>query len=153
MEKAEKKKEKIDPKDTKIKELTENLQRLQADFENFQKRTEKQCQEFSKFANQELIKDILPILDNFELALKNTEDKDKLVKGVEMIFSQLHDILEKQGLKPIQTENKTFDPNIHEALMSAPAEQDKIILEEFQKGYILNEKVIRHSKVKVGKKN
>ncbi len=138
----------------KVKELTESLQRLQAEFENYKKRTDKQNQEFIKFANKELIIKLLPLLDNFELALKNTEKKEEFVKGVELIFAQLMQILEEQGLKKLEAKNKTFDPYLHEALMQDKdkKKQDNIILEEFQKGYLLNNQVIRHSKVKVNKR-
>ncbi len=135
-------------------ELTESIQRLQAEFENYKKRTEKQNQEFIKFANKELILTILPLLDNFELALKNTENKDEFVKGMKLIYTQLIILLEEQGLKSIETKGKIFDPYLHEALMQGKdkTQQDNIILEEFQKGYTLNNQVIRPSKVKVNKR-
>lgn len=155
MEKKETKHPKTDDnteKDQKIADLTETLQRLQAEFENYQKRTEKQCQDFAKYANQELIKELLPVLDNFDLAIKNSDDPEKFRKGVELIYSEIHDILERSGLKPIPAD-KEFNPELHEALMVEKSDKDNIILEEFQKGYTLNSKVIRHSKVKVGKKS
>lgn len=141
-------------KEKENKELLETLQRLQADFENYRKRTEKQNQEFCKFANKELIIKILPLLDNFELALKNTKNHDEFIKGIELIYSQLITLLEEQGLKKIETIGGKFNPHLHEALMQEKHEdkEENIIIEEFQKGYTLNDQIIRHSKVKVSKK-
>lgn len=149
------KKEKID-KDSKIKELTETLQRLQAEFENYKKRVDKEKQEFIRYAEEKLVVKLLSILDSFELALKNTTDKEKFIKGVEMVFAQLYSVLESEGLKPIEALGKKFDPYNHEVLMKAfsDKEEDKVI-EEFQRGYTFNDRVIRHSKVKIsqGKKH
>ena len=143
-----------DEKDEKIKELTNTLQRLQAEFENYQKRTDSEKASCIKMSSRHVILQILPIIDNFELALKNTENKEEFIKGIEMIFAQLHSILENEGLTKIETEDQKFDPNLHEALMQDNKEDvdDNIITEEFQRGYKLNDEVIRHSKVKVNKK-
>ncbi len=135
---AEKKKEKA-----KKNEYLEQLQRLQAEFENFRKRTEKERKTIFQNANEDLIVKLLGILDNFELALKHIDDK-----GINMIYSELYIILENEGLKIIKTEGK-FDPRIHEALIQEDGEEDEKIIEEFQKGYTLNDKVIRASKVKI----
>ncbi|MFH1521722.1 MAG: nucleotide exchange factor GrpE [archaeon] len=137
---TEKKKEKV-----KNDECFEQMQRLQAEFENFRKRTEKERQAIFLNANEDLIVKLLGILDNFELALKHIDDK-----GINMIYSELYTILENEGLKPIKAEGK-FDPRIHEALIQEEGEEDEKIIEEFQKGYMLNDKVIRHSKVKITK--
>ena len=140
-------------KDTKIKELTETLQRLQAEFENYKKRIEKELSNFAKIANKETIKKLLPIIDDFELALKNCRAKDDFYKGIELIYSHLIDALHSQGLKHIECVGKKFDPYYHEALLTEESDkEDNMILEELQKGYVLNDKVIRHSKVKVAKK-
>lgn len=140
-------------KNKKITELTDTLQRLQAEFENYKKYVEKQNTEFRKYAKADLIINILPILDSFELAFKNTSDKEKFVKGVELIYSQLFSTLEKEGLKPIKSEGQKLDPINHEVLLKEKSDKEEdTILEELQKGYMLGEKVIRHSKVKVGKK-
>lgn len=153
-EEKHKKPKKKDPKDAKIKELTETLQRLQAEFENYKKRIEKEKIEFIIYAKQDLIIKLLPILDSLEIALKNTSDKDKFIKGVELIFSQLYQTLQQEGLKPIKALGEKFDPYKHEVLMNKESDkEDDIILEELQKGYMLNNKVIRHTKVKVSKKN
>ncbi|MBW2999723.1 nucleotide exchange factor GrpE, partial [Candidatus Woesearchaeota archaeon] len=135
----------------KIAELTETLQRVQAEFENYKKRIEKESIEFKQFAAKEVVEKLLPILDNFELALKNTKENEQFLKGMELIYSQFFSTLENLGLKRINCNGK-FDPHLHEALMSEQSDKEPgTILEEFQKGYTLNNKVIRHSKVKVAK--
>ena len=138
-------------KKDKVKELTETLQRLQAEFENSQKRLEKEKQSFLEFAKKDIITKILPILDNFELALKNTDNKEEFQKGVELIYAELYSMLEKEGVRKIQAKGK-FDPYQHEALMSEESDKEQgIILQELQKGYLLNDKVLRSAKVKVAK--
>ncbi len=146
-----KKQEKIDPKDQKIKELTETLQRLQAEFENYKKHIEKQNCDFKKYASASLIIHLLPILDSFELAFRNKETKkEEFLKGIELIYSQLYNILQAEGIKPIQALGKECDPYKHEVLLKEESDKDHIVLEELQKGYMLNDKVIRHTKVKIG---
>ncbi len=138
-------------KEDRIKELTETLQRLQAEFENFKKRTERETAEFRNYAVMEFIKKLLPVLDNFEIALKVGEAKN-LKKGIEMIYAQLTEILEEEGLKPIDALNKKFDPHYHEALMQEDSDkEDGVILEELSKGYMFKEKVLRHTKVKISR--
>lgn len=126
----------------------ERFLRLQADFENFRKRTEREREEFVKYANEELMCDLLPIMDNFELALKSTEDE-----GVRMIYRQTLDTLDRYGLKPIEAVGQCFDPYLHEAMVAEESEEhdDQLVLEEFQRGYYLWDKVIRHSKVRVAR--
>jgi molecular chaperone GrpE len=133
-------------------EYKETLQRLQAEFENYRKRCEKENLAFRTYANAELIKSMLPLLDSFEMALKNTADSEKFAKGVEMIYIQLYSILKDYGLKNIEANGKQFDPYKHEVLLQEESEKDGMVIEELQKGYALNGTVIRHSKVKVGKK-
>ena len=123
----------------------EQLQRLQAEFENFRRRTEEERKIIFKNANEDLILKLLGILDNFELALEHLDDK-----GINMIYSEFYDILENEGLKPIKAEGK-FDPRIHEALIQEEGEEDEKIIEELLTGYTINDKVIRHSKVKITK--
>ncbi len=137
----------------KADEYKDSLQRLQADFENYRKRCEKESASFRKYANAQLVKSLLPILDSFELALKNNAEPEKFRKGVEMIYAQLYSILEDAGLKKIDAEGRQFDPYAHEVLLQEESEKDGIVLEELQKGYSLDGAVIRHSKVKVGKKS
>ena len=134
----------------KIEELTETLKRLQAEFENYKKRTEKEKSELVKYAHADIIESILTVLDSFEIALKNTSDKDKFVDGMKIVYAQLYSILEDEGLSPIKTSGEKFDPYRHEVLMKEESEKPEgTILEEFQKGYMLNDKVLRFSKVKI----
>ena len=139
-------KEKIQKKD-----LTEMLQRKQAEFENYRKQQEKRIEDIREQANKDLILQLLPLLDNFNLALKNCQTNGKeFVKGVELIYSQLFTVLENNGVKPIQTDNQDFDPYFHEALMKINSEKpENTIIEELQKGFLLKDRVIRHAKVKV----
>ena len=135
----------------KITELTEVLQRNQADFENYRKQTEKRIKEITQFASKNMILQVLPILDNFELALKNSNAEPKdFTKGIHLIYSQLFTVLENQGVTQIQTEDQEFNPYYHEALMKISSEKpENTIIEELQKGFLLNDKVIRPAKVKV----
>lgn len=151
--KEEKKEVKTDSKEQKIKELTETLQRLQAEFENYKKQVEKQYSNIKKCASESLVIQLLPILDSFELALRNKEsNKEEFIKGIELIYSQLDNVLKSQGLSSIEALGKNFDPYKHEVLLKEESEKDNIVLEELQKGYMLNDKVIRHTKVKIAKK-
>ena len=140
----------IDEKTQKIEELTDTLKRLQAEFENYKKRIDKEKTEFVKYSNADVIEKMLPVLDSFEIALKNTSDKEKFVEGIKMIYAQLHSMLEAEGLRPIKAVGEKFDPYRHEVLMKEESDKPEgTILEEFQKGYMLNDKVLRHSKVKI----
>ncbi|MBW2976341.1 nucleotide exchange factor GrpE [Candidatus Woesearchaeota archaeon] len=133
-----------------IAELTETLQRLQAEFENYRKRIDKEKEEFVKYAKAELVYRLLPTLDAFEVALKNTNGGEKFIKGMEMVYAQLFSALQSEGLKPIEAFGKKFDPYMHEVMLKQKSDkEDGIILEELQKGYTLNGRVLRHSKVKV----
>jgi len=144
--------QKVDDKDQRIRELTDTLQRLQADFENYKKRVDKEKQEFMQFATKEFIKLTLPIIDNFELAFSNKQSYEDFKKGIELIFVQMREILTNHGVTEIPT-NGGYNPQLHEAMMTAKDEnkEDNIILEVFQKGYTLGERVIRHAKVKVNR--
>ena len=136
----------------KVDEYKDALQRLQAEFENYKKRVDKEAVSFRAYANAEFVKCLLPLLDSFEMALKNTADKEKFVKGVEMIYAQLYSLLEDNGLRKIEAEGQNFDPYKHEVLLQEESDKDNIILEELQRGYMFNNAVIRHSKVKIGRK-
>lgn len=143
----------IEDKDKKIEELTDTLKRLQAEFENYKKWNVKEKTEFAKYANADMIEKMLPVLDSFEIALKNTHEKEKFIEGMKMIYAQLHSMLESEGLKPIKAVGEKFDPYRHEVLMKEASDKpEETILEEFQKGYMLNDKVLRHSKVKISGK-
>jgi molecular chaperone GrpE len=134
-------------------ELIDTLQRLQAEFENYKKRVDRDYETLVKCSNEDIIKHLIPIIDNFELALKSCREKDDFYKGMELIYSQLMDTLHSQGIKLIECVGKKFDPYYHEALLTEESDKEpNTILEELQKGYMLFDKVIRHSKVKIAKK-
>jgi len=142
----------------KADEYFERLLRLQADFDNFKKRLEKEKIDFIKFANEDIIIEILKILDDFERAReagKIKHDFDVLYKGIEMIWKDMKDFLAKKGLKELDAKGKPFNPHEHEAVMQEENDehQEDHVIEEFQKGYTLNGRVIRPSKVKVAKKS
>ncbi len=134
------KKEEID-----YKELA---QRTQANFENYRKQVEKRITEMREFATKNIIMELLPILDNFELALKNQGEGFK--EGIELIYAELSKILDNNDVQAIETENKQFDPYQHEALIKEVSDKpENTILDELQKGYTLHDKVIRAARVKI----
>ncbi len=127
-----------------LADMTNTLQRLQAEFENYRKRSERECNEFKQYATKQLIDDLLPLLDNFDLALKAMPDE-----GFKLIYSQLLEILSRYGLKVISCEGK-FNPKFHEALLQEQSEKEQgTILEELQKGYIVGDAVLRPARVKI----
>ncbi|MBU0504170.1 MAG: nucleotide exchange factor GrpE [Candidatus Omnitrophota bacterium] len=142
----------------KAKEYWEKVLRLQADFENARKRWERDKQDVLRFGNEYLISELLNIIDELERSLELTQGKHEdftaFLKGVEMILAHLHDLLKKYYVVAIDSKGKIFDPNFHEALMQAEDENmpENTVIEEMQKGYLLNNKVIRTAKVKVSKK-
>jgi molecular chaperone GrpE len=139
----------------KAKELSDKVLRLQADFENTRKRLEREKQDFVKFANEGIILELLNVLDDLErsvsLAETHKEDLTAFLKGVEMILAHLYEMLKEYGLKPIEAEGKIFDPHRHEALLQVENKDlpEHTVVEELQKGYLLNDRVIRTAKVKV----
>jgi len=137
-------------------ELFGKLQRVSADYANFQKRAPKQIADTLAYEKERLIKTLLPALDNFEHTLQkahSAEDVDVLVKGVRIIYDQMLDILKSHNVERIEALGATFDPAVHEAMtqQSVPDKEDNIVLEEFQSGYRLNGRVIRPSKVIVNR--
>lgn len=135
-----------------LKEYTDTLKRLQAEFENYKKRIAKEQSEFKECAIQQFIKQVLPLLDSFEQALKNTNNHEHFVKGMELLYAQFITLLQQEGLRPIEALHKQFDPYKHEVLLQEQSqEQDGTILEEFQKGYFFKEHVLRTTKVKVSR--
>lgn len=137
--------------------LWDRFVRLQAEFENYKKRSYKERIEFMKFANEGLIMELLSIVDNFERGIKSAElkkDFDLLHQGVNMISKQLHTLLESKGLKKIKAEGEKFDPHQHEAIEVIEAEdaKDDRVVEELQAGYLLNGRIVRPAKVKVVKR-
>jgi molecular chaperone GrpE len=135
-----------------LADYKETLQRLQAEFENYKKRTDKEKQLICEYSNRALITKMLPVIDSFELALKNTSDLNKFKEGVELIYAELYSLLKSEGMKPIEAVGKKFNPYLHEAVMKEDSDKDDIVIEDFQKGYMLKDSVIRHSKVKIGVK-
>lgn len=144
----------LEEKTALAEENFNRLARLQADFENYRKRTLKEREDLAKFAGEQIIKAFLPILDNFDRALAyKGDDPVKVIEGVEMIHRQIHDVLSKEGLAPIPAVGEPFDPAKHEAVMQEEtAEQpDNTVLEELQRGYFLKDRVIRPAMVKVAR--
>jgi molecular chaperone GrpE len=132
-------------------ELQERVLRSRAEFDNFRKRAERDRSDFLQFASMEMVREILPILDDFERALKvETADKE-YAKGVELIYQRLFETLKRLGLEPIDTSGKLFDPNIHEAVLREQTEdaEDQAILGELQRGYNFKGKLLRPAWVKV----
>jgi molecular chaperone GrpE len=142
-------------KERRIEELTGDLKRVQADFENFKKRTEKEWAERSKMTTQRLMTDLLAVLDSFDKALEDKNDSEGpevLRNGLEGLHRQLLQVLQREGLREIKTEGR-FDPFLHEALMREEREdvEDGQILEVYQKGYQIGSRPIRPARVKVAK--
>jgi len=135
----------VDETNTDGKNYLKDLQRLQAEFENFVKRSELEKMELMKYANEKLIFNLLRIIDNFELALKHNKDE-----GIGLIYSELFSLLESEGLSKINTDG-IFNPELHEVLIQEEGEVEDKIVEELQAGYMLKEKVIRPAKVKITK--
>ena len=135
-----------------LEEKDNRVKRLQADFENFRRRTSKEREELANVVTQDLLKSMLPILDNFDRAMAaEQKDNESFQKGVEMIYTQLHETLENAGLELIDTAGQKFDPNFHQAVMRVenPELEDDTIAQELQKGYIVKGRVIRPSMVQV----
>ncbi len=158
--------QKLQQEADKAKDLWDKYVRLQAEFENTRKRMEKDKQGFTRYATEEIIVELLNILDDLERSVGVAGERDGVseskevhslnvfLKGVEMILAHLYDLLKKHGVKPIEAEGKIFDPHFHEALMQVvdPDVPEHTVVEELQKGYMLHDRVIRTSKVKVSKK-
>ena len=145
---------KKDKKDEKIEELTDKLTRQMAEFDNFRKRSEKEKSQMYEIGAKDIIEKILPVVDNFERGLGSVPEEEKnapFVEGMEKIYKQLMTTLESVGVKPIEAVGQEFNPDFHNAVMHVEDEGlgENIIAEEFQKGYMYRESVVRHSMVKV----
>lgn len=150
-----------DPLSQKEKELEEarnRLLRLHADFDNFRKRSQKEKEEWYQYASVGILEKLLPVVDNFERALTSLDTQSEEVKGllagINMIYRQLVETLQKEGLEAIQSVGEIFDPNLHEAILQVPQEegqQDSQVVEELRKGYRFKERVLRPTLVKVAK--
>lgn len=132
-------------------ELNERLLRRQADFENFRRRSERDRSDFVQFAGTEFVRELLPILDDFERALQVECANASYSKGVQLIYARLFDTLKKTGLEPMDTVGKMFDPNLHQAIERVETDEtpDQSILGEFQKGYTFKGKLLRPAMVSV----
>lgn len=148
------KKNKKDKKDEKIEELTDRLTRQMAEFDNFRKRTEREKSQMYEIGAKDIIEKILPVIDNFErglAAVPEESKEDPFVEGMEKIYKQIMTTLEGVGVKPIEAVGQEFNPDFHNAVMHVEDEEagENIITEEFQKGYMYHDSVVRHSMVKV----
>ncbi len=148
------KKNKKDKKDERIDELTDRLTRQMAEFDNFRKRTEKEKSQMYEIGAKDIIEKILPVVDNFERGLSSMSEDEKatpFAEGMEKIYKQLMTTLEEIGVRPIEAVGQEFDPDFHNAVMHVEDEEfgENIISEEFQKGYMYRDSVVRHSMVKV----
>lgn len=148
------KRNKKDKKDEKIEELTDRLTRQMAEFDNFRKRTDKEKTQMYEIGAKDIIDKILPVVDNFERGLAAVAEEDKenpFVQGMDKIYKQLMTTLEEAGVKPIEAVGQEFNPDFHNAVMHVEDEElgENIVAEEFQKGYMYRDSVVRHSMVKV----
>ncbi len=146
--------EKKDPKDEKIAELTDRLQRSMAEFDNFRKRTEKEKAAMYEIGAKDIIEKMLPVLDNFERGLTTVPEEEKespFVQGMDKIYKQFVKTLEDIGVKPMDAAGKPFDPNFHNAVMHVEDEElgENTVAEELQKGYTYRGSVVRPAMVKV----
>jgi len=133
----------------KAEEMTTTAQRALADLQNFKRRTEEERSRFAQFASAELVRELIPHLDNFQRAFEHAPESNEWADSIKIIYEKLLKSLESQGLKRIEALNQQFDPNLHEALLQGPGKKD-IVIEELESGYLLGEQVIKPSRVKVG---
>ncbi|CEJ72608.1 protein grpE (HSP-70 cofactor([[Clostridium] sordellii] len=142
----------VDEKDKKVEELTDTLQRLQAEYANYRRRTQQEKETMGIFANEKILNELIPVMDNMERAMDACTDKeDSMYKGLDMVQKQLKATFEKFGLEEIDAEGQEFDPNLHLAVMQEPVEgidANQVVM-VLQKGYKLKTKVLRPAMVKV----
>ncbi len=153
--KEKKLKEAVKNKTKEAEEYLSQMKYLKADFENYKKRMNREKEEFTKYATEKLVHEILTVVDNLERAINaGGKEGSSLLEGVEMTYKQLNNILEKEGVKCIKAEGEIFDPHLHECVMTEETDkhEEDAVIQEIQKGYTLNSRVIRHSKVKIAKR-
>ena len=148
------KKEKKDKNAELVEELTDRVKRQMAEFENFRKRSEKEKAGMFEMGAKSVIEQILPVIDNFERGLAAVPEEakaDPFVEGMEKIYRQFMDTMDKQNVKPIEAVGTEFNPDFHNAVMHVEDEEagENVVVEEFQKGYLYKDQVVRHSMVKV----
>jgi molecular chaperone GrpE len=147
----------VDKLAKELAEYKDKYIRLYAEFDNARKRMERDKGEFIRYANQDLIIEFLNILDDLERSVDAAkgkhQDYESFLRGVEMVMAHIYEMLKKNGVKPMEAKGKIFDPHYHEVLMQEETDQfkDNEVLEEFQKGYMLHERVVRTAKVKLAK--
>jgi molecular chaperone GrpE len=137
---------------TEVADLQDRLLRRQAEFENFRRRADRDRSDFLQYAGMEVVREILPVLDDFERALKTESSDESYRKGVELIYQRLLETLKKIGLEPIEsTVGSEFDPNLHQAVVRSETEEaaDNTILDEFSRGYNFKGKLLRPAMVRV----
>ncbi len=147
-------KKKKDKKDTQIEDLTDKLRRQMAEFDNFRKRTEKEKSGMFEMGAKSVVEKLLPVVDNFERGLASVPEdqkEDPFVAGVDKVYKQLLTVFDELGVKPIEAVGQPFDPNFHNAVMHVEDDEqgENVVVEEFQKGYMYHDSVVRHSMVKV----
>ncbi len=133
------------------KELQESLRRRQAEFENFRRRAERERGDVIEYANAEMLRSLLPALDDFERAMRVESQDKEYARGIELIYQRFSDALKKLGVEPINSLGQPFDPNLHHAVEMAETEdaEDHVILDEYQRGYNFRGKLLRPAMVKV----
>ena len=152
--KKDKKKAKKDKRDEKIEELNDRLMRNLAEFENFRNRSEKEKSAMFEIGAKSVIEKVLPVVDNLERGFDGLSEEEKespFVKGIDAVYKQMLTALEELGVTPIEAVGQEFDPNLHNAVMhdEDDSENSNVVVEEFQKGYMYKDSVVRHSMVKV----
>lgn len=145
---------KLDEKSKQCEEYFNMLQRTAAEFDNYKKRTAKEKESIYSDAASDVVAAFLPVVDNIERAVQasaNEADSKSLREGIDLVYRQFKDVMKKLGVEEIKSVGENFDPNLHNAVMHVEDEEygDNVIVEEFQKGYTIKDKVIRHSMVKV----
>ncbi len=145
----------LESKEEELKQTHDRMLRVSADYENFKKRSAREIAEFRKYANQALLKEMLPVVDNLELAMKSTEgnrDIDKsLVEGLEITRNEILKVMEKFHVKPVKAIGEPFDPEFHEAVMRQESDEfpENTVISEFQKGYLIHNRLLRPAMVVV----
>ncbi len=139
-----------------VKLSHDRLLRATAEFDNYKKRSERELSEFRKFANERLIKDLLPVMDNLERAVESSNNdtaNSGIIEGVEMTLTEIYKVLEKFNLKCLESEGKEFDPNFHQAVLQEETDEhaDNVVIKVMQKGYVLHDRLIRPAMVVVAK--
>ena len=145
----------LEAKEEEAKETYDRLLRVSADFENYKKRASREMEEFRKYANQSLLKEMLSVVDNLELAISSSNDKIKadrhLIEGLNLTLNEILRVFEKFNVKPIEAQGKAFDPAFHEAVMREETDDfpENTVVSEFQKGYLIHDRLLRPAMVVV----